>query len=168
IINFPKIQFLKTIVYLKLRSKKVYDDIPNNIINETVDEAVKNFNSKDNLKLNFPKIQFLKTIAYLKLRSKKVYDDISNNIIDETVDEAVKNFNSKDNNAKLKFKTRKDLKYTIIIRAQNFSKKNWNQFYILYLFSSFIRTSRKKPYNLMEESKDLRALHFKNKRKNNS
>ena len=37
IINFPKIQFLRMIVYLKLRSKKFYDDIPNNIIDETVD-----------------------------------------------------------------------------------------------------------------------------------
>jgi hypothetical protein len=46
-IKFPKIQFLRRIAYLKLRSKKAYDDIPNNIIDETVDEAVKNFNSKD-------------------------------------------------------------------------------------------------------------------------
>ncbi|RIA94771.1 hypothetical protein C1645_759248 [Glomus cerebriforme] len=73
--------------------------------------------------INFSKIQFLRTIIYLKLRSKKVYDDIPNNIIDETVDEAVKNFNSKDNNARLKFKIRKDLKHTITIHTQNFSKK---------------------------------------------
>ncbi|RHZ86056.1 hypothetical protein Glove_55g58 [Diversispora epigaea] len=70
-INFPKIQFLRTVAYLKLRSKKVYNDIPNHIIDETVDEAIKNFNSK------------------------KVYNDIPNHIIDETVDEAIKNFNSK-------------------------------------------------------------------------
>jgi len=31
-----------------------------------------------------------------------------------------------------------------------------------------MRTPRKKPYDLMEESRDLRALHFETKRKNNS
>jgi len=40
-INFPKIQFLKMITYLKLRSKKVYDNILNNTIDETVNEAIK-------------------------------------------------------------------------------------------------------------------------------
>ncbi|RHZ87106.1 hypothetical protein Glove_40g20 [Diversispora epigaea] len=118
--------------------------------------------------INFPKIQFLRTVAYLKLRSKKVYNDIPNNIIDETVDEAIKNFNSKDNKTGLKFKTKKDLKNTITIRAQNFSKKNWNQFYVSYLFCNSMRTPRKKPYNLIEGSRDLRALHFETKRKNNS
>ena len=118
--------------------------------------------------IKFPKIQFLRRIAYLKLRSKKAYDDIPNNIIDETVDEAVKNFNSKDSKTRLKFKTRKDLNHTITIRAQNFSKKYWNQFYISSLFNNSMRTPRKKPYDLMEESRDLRALHFETKRKNNS
>ncbi|RHZ45176.1 hypothetical protein Glove_688g24 [Diversispora epigaea] len=118
--------------------------------------------------INFPKIQFLRTVAYLKLRSKKVYNDIPNNIIDTTVDEAIKNFNSKDNKTRLKFKTKKDLKNTITIHAQNFPKKNWNQFYISYLFCNSMRTPRKKPYNLIEGSRDLRALHFETKRKNNS
>src|SRR3954469_19311936 len=58
---------------------------------------------------------------------------------------------------------------TITIHAQNFSKKYWNQFYIiLFLFSNFMRTPRKKPYDLMEGLRNLRALHFKTKRKNNS
>ena len=35
-------------MYLKLRSKKVYDNISNNIIDESVDKAIKNFNLKDN------------------------------------------------------------------------------------------------------------------------
>ena len=57
----------------------------------------------------------------LKLR-KKVYDEILSNIIDETVDEAVKKFNSKQKDARLSFKSKKDLKHTITIRVQNFSK----------------------------------------------
>ncbi|CAG8561659.1 6091_t:CDS:2, partial [Dentiscutata heterogama] len=84
--------------------------------------------------ISFPKTQYLRTIVYLKLRTKKVYDDISNNVIDETIDEAIKNYNAKPKGSKLSYKSKKDLKHTIIIQ--------------------------KKSYNIEENARDLRPCHF--------
>jgi len=118
--------------------------------------------------LSFPKTQYLRTIVYLELRTKKVYDDIPNNVIDETIDEAIKNYNTKPKGSKLSYKSKKDLKHTITIRAQNFSKKEWNRFYISYLFNNSMKTPRKKSYNIEENARDLRPCHFETKRKNNN
>ena len=104
---------------------------------------------------------------YLKLRNKKAYDDIPHNPVTEIVDEAIKNYNAKEKGSKLSYKSRKDLKHTITIHAQNFSKKEWNRFYVSYLFKNSMRTSRKKSYNIEEHARDLRPGHFETKRKNN-
>ncbi|RHZ83159.1 hypothetical protein Glove_99g368 [Diversispora epigaea] len=65
-INFPKIQFLRTVIYLKL---KVNENIPNNII---VDEAIKNFNSKDNnTRLKFKTKKDLKDLKALHFETKR-------------------------------------------------------------------------------------------------
>ena len=53
------------------------------------------------------------------------------------------------------------------IRAQNFSKKEWNHFYVRHLHnSSTLSLERYKP-NELEGKRDLCPFHFETKRKNN-
>ncbi|CAG8442593.1 8764_t:CDS:2, partial [Scutellospora calospora] len=56
--------------------------------------------------------KFLKRVVRLGLLLKRCLDKVPANIID------------------LSFRSRKDLKYTIPIYAQNFSRKDWNHFYL--------------------------------------
>ena len=60
---------MRIIAYLKLRSKKVYDEIPN-IIDETVDEAVKNFNvKKKGARLSFKSKKDLKHTITIRVQN---------------------------------------------------------------------------------------------------
>ncbi|RIB15710.1 hypothetical protein C2G38_2092681, partial [Gigaspora rosea] len=80
--------------------------------------------------------KFLRTVVWLELRLKGLHDKVPANIIDESIDDALiarKNIiqkNLKDTKKSfLSFKSKKDLRQTMTIRAQNFSKKDWNHFY---------------------------------------
>ena len=54
------------------------------------------------------------------------------------------------------------------IRAQNFSKKEWNHFYVKHLHnSSNLSSKRYKPNELKDGKHDLRPFHFETKRKCN-
>ncbi|CAG8528314.1 2143_t:CDS:1 [Paraglomus brasilianum] len=46
-LNCSSTQYLRYLVHVILKLKGVYEEIPNNIIDETVDEAIKNYNQKD-------------------------------------------------------------------------------------------------------------------------
>ena len=54
------------------------------------------------------------------------------------------------------------------IRAQNFSKKEWNHFYVKHLHnSSNLSSKRYKPNELKDGKRDLCPFHFETKRKCN-
>src|SRR6185437_15028207 len=68
-----------------------------------------------------------------------------------------------------KFKSKKDLAHTISIRSQNFSRRDWNHFYVSYLHnqSMCMRTPRKKLCIITQNKRDLQPLHFEPQRKHN-
>jgi hypothetical protein len=96
-------------------------------------------------------------------------------VIDESIDEALvarKNVIQKNLEAtkksSLSFKSKKDLQQTMTIHAQNFSKKEWNHFYVKHLHnSSNLSLKRYKPNELKDGKRDLRPFHFETKRKCN-
>ncbi|CAG8632294.1 10374_t:CDS:2, partial [Gigaspora rosea] len=119
--------------------------------------------------------KFLRTVVWLELRLKGLYDKVPANIIDESIDDALiarKNIiqkNLKDTKKSfLSFKSKKDLRQTMTIRAQNFSKKDWNHFYVTHLHnSSTLLSKRCKPNDFEGGKRDLCPFHFEKKRKHN-
>jgi len=122
--------------------------------------------------------KFLRTVVRIRLSLQGYLNEVPANIIDETVDEALfaranvikKNAERGDEEgvSRLSFKSKKDLKHTLTIRRQNFSKRHWNQFYVMYLHNrSMYASERIKPNDLREDKRDLRPLHFETKRKKN-
>lgn len=119
--------------------------------------------------------KFLRTVVWLGLRLKGLHDKVPANVIDESIDEAliakenVIQRNSKETKkSSLSFKSKKDLRQTMTIRAQNFSKKDWNHFYVTHLHNSSALSSKRYKHNGLEDGKhDLRPFHFETKRKCN-
>jgi len=84
--------------------------------------------------------KFLRTVVRIRLSLQGYLNEVPANIIDETVDEALfaranvikKNAERGDEEgvSRLSFKSKKDLKHTLTIRRQNFSKRHWNHFYV--------------------------------------
>ena len=119
--------------------------------------------------------KFLRTVVWLELHLKGLHDKVPANVIDESIDEALtarQNIIQKNSEeikkSSLSFKSKKDLRQTITVRAQNFSKKDWNHFYITYLHnSSTLSSKRYKPTKLESGKRDLRPFHFETKRKHN-
>jgi len=95
-------------------------------------------------------------------------------VIDESIDEALvarKNVIQKNLKAtkksSLSFKSKKDLQQTMTIRAQNFSKKEWNHFYVKHLHNSSTLSSEQYKPNELKGKRDLCPFHFETKRKHN-
>jgi hypothetical protein len=87
--------------------------------------------------------KFLQTVVWLGLRLRGLHNEVPANVIDENIDEALvarKNVIQKNLEAtkksSLSFKTKKDLQQIMTIHAQNFSKKEWNYFYVKHLHNS--------------------------------
>ncbi|CAG8531374.1 3271_t:CDS:2 [Cetraspora pellucida] len=93
--------------------------------------------------------KFLRTVVWLELRVKGLHDKVPANIIDESIDEALiarKNIIQKNlketKKSSLSFKSKKDLRQTMTVHVQNFSKKDWKHFYITYLHNSLTLSSK--------------------------
>ena len=118
--------------------------------------------------------KFLQTVVWLGLRLRGLHNEVPANVIDESIDEALvarKNVIQKNLEAtkksSLSFKSKKDLQQTMTIRAQNFSKKEWNHFYVKHLHNSSTLSSERYKPNELEGKRDLCPFHFETKRKHN-
>jgi hypothetical protein len=123
--------------------------------------------------------KFMRAVVRLGMLLRGTLNVAPANITDEAIDEALtarsevikrntKRAQGESINS-LSFRTYKDLRQTITIRAQNFSSSTWDCFYITYLHTPLIYTShRYKPNTILNNNqRALYPLHFEKKRKNN-
>ena len=122
--------------------------------------------------------KFLRAVVRLGMQLRGTLNVSPANITDEAIDEALiaknevinRNIQRAQNESvsSLSLRTCKNLRQTITIRAQNFSRSTWNRFYITHLHNSSMYTShRHKPTTIDNNKRALWPLHFEKKRKNN-
>ncbi|CAG8568043.1 15412_t:CDS:2, partial [Cetraspora pellucida] len=120
--------------------------------------------------------KFIRNVIWLDLQLKNLHDKVLMNIIDESIDKALTaRTNIIQNNLKdvkksfLLFKSKKDLRQTMSVCAQNFSKKDLNHFYVSYLHNyNSLKHKHHKPNDIMINKRDLRPFHSEKKRRNNN
>jgi len=122
--------------------------------------------------------KFIRTVVRIGMLLQGTHGKVPANIIDEAIDEALTardniinhnvGSNTNQQSSSLSFRSRKDLRQTITIRAQNFSRSTWNRFYVTHLHNSSMYTlHRHKPTTIDNNKRALWPLHFEKKRKNN-
>jgi IS605 OrfB family transposase len=122
--------------------------------------------------------KFCRMVVRIGILLRGCFGQAPANITNEAIDEALEARNEviKQNMQRvpgtpahhLSFRSRKELRHTITIRAQNFAQMPWSRFYVSYLHTSEIQLSckRHKPLD-HDDERPLWPLHFETKRKNN-